>query len=443
MTRTDTRSKGVGLREDCAHRVGFVLLALLLVLGPQAQAQDDAPITWSAQLRSTTYLYQDENEAGVETDYAPLYENFDVAVGRVASGRLDFRVSGRYATDLADEGAILTEDQLYVAYANLNLNRWQSRVRVGRQFLQEGTNRHTLDGAWISMRPTRDWQVRLWGGAEAPVDRSFEAADFGDDAVFGARVLGRVHPRARVGAWVATRQSGGETTATPIGGEALVNPMRGLRALLRTSYDAENAEFERFDLLTQIAPRRDLPVFTIQYIDRKPIIEGSSFFRIFADDLERISLLRGTARYELESGFGGELLAVRSAVDDRNTNRFGAALLVPHVRVGLALTSGDAGEDVRWYGDARYRFFDRLDLSAGAVFAEYALVEDAPDDQTRDLVTMYARARYELIDGLRLRAEIQSLETPLFSEDTRVLLGLDLMAGRGSTRFGLGAGGER
>ena len=431
------------LRGTCALHVGFVLLAALLIVAPIASAQNDVPITWSAQLRSTTYLYQDETAAGEEIDYAPLYENFDVTVGQVASGRLDFRVSGRYATDLRDEGAILTEDQLYTAYAGLRLDAGQTYVRVGRQFLQEGTNRHTLDGAWVNFRPVRDWQVRAWAGGEAPVARNFEAAEFGDDAVYGVRVLGRVHPRARVGAWFASRQSGGETTATPIGGELLATPTRGVRALFRASYDTESSELERFDLLTRIAPRRDLPVFTIQYIDRKPIIEGSSFFRIFADDLERISLLRGTARYELENGFGGELEGARSAVDDRNTNRFGVAALAPFVRVGLAYSSGDAGEDLRWYGDARYRFFDRLDVSAGAVFAEYALVEDAPDDQTRDLVTMFVRARYEVIDGLRLRAEIQSLETPLFSDDTRVLLGLDLMAGRGSSRFGLGAGGER
>ena len=111
--------------------------------------------------------------------------------------------------------------------------------------------------------------------------------------------------------------------------------------------------------------------------------------------------------------------------------------------VGVAFGSGDAGEDMRFYGDAHYRFFDALDLSAGAVFAEYALVEDAPDDESRDLVTMFLRARYEVMPGLRVRAEFQSLENPLFSDDTRVLLGVDLAAGRGATRFGLGAGGER
>jgi hypothetical protein len=38
-------------------------------------------------------------------------------------------------------------------------------------------------------------------------------------------------------------------------------------------------------------------------------------------------------------------------------------------------------------------------------------------------------------------AEVQSLENPLFSEDVRFLFGLDLFAGGGASRFGLGTGG--
>lgn len=444
MTLTDTRLVGVRLRGTCAPCLGAFALLLVWGMTTPVLAQSDVPITWSAQLRSTAYFYQSElpDSGGQNQSYAPLYEHFDVAAGQLANGRLDLRVSGRFGADLGDDEVIPVEDRLYAAYARVRAPWADARIRVGRQFLQEGTNRHTLDGVWLGFRPLQNWQVHAWAGAEAPVARDFEAGDFGEDGAMGVRVIGRVHRRARVGAWFATRQNGGETTATPIGGELLVTPMPEWRALVRGSFDGESEEFERFDLLTQIAPRRDLPVFTIQYIDRKPVIEASSFFSIFAEDIERVSLLRGSARWEHESGFGGEVEAARSAVDDRSTNRTGAALIVPHARLGIGYTSGDAGEEFRFYGDAHYRFFDALDMSVGAVFADYALIEDAPDDQTRDLVTTFVRARYELMDGVRLRAEYQALENPFFSDDMRVLLGIDLAAGRGATRFGLGAGGE-
>lgn len=445
MTCTDSRRSDVRFREVRALCVGVVLLVSLLGVVPPVAAQDDAPLTWTAHLRSTAYFYQSEvpDGSGQKLNYAPLYEHFDASIGRLADGHLDFRVSGRFATDMADDEAIVTEDKLYVAYANVRAPWADGRVRLGRQFLQEGTNRHTLDGVWLGFQPITNWRVHAWAGGEAPVARNFEASEFGDDGAFGVRVVGRVHRRARVGAWFATRQSGGETTATPLGGELMVAPMPEFRALVRGSFDAESEEMERVDLLTQITPGRDLPVFTIQYVDRKPIIEGSSFFSIFADDLERISLLRGSARYEHASGFGGELEAARSAVDDRSTNRVGLAAIVPHARLGVGFTSGDAGEEFRLYGDAHYRFFHALDVSVGAVFADYALVEDAPDDETRDLVTTFVRARYELTDGVRLRGEFQALENPLFSDDVRILLGLDLMAGRGASRYGLGAGGDQ
>jgi hypothetical protein len=37
-------------------------------------------------------------------------------------------------------------------------------------------------------------------------------------------------------------------------------------------------------------------------------------------------------------------------------------------------------------------------------------------------------------------AEIQGLQNPDFDQDVRVLLGLDLFAGRGASRFGLDNG---
>ena len=43
--------------------------------------------------------------------------------------------------------------------------------------------------------------------------------------------------------------------------------------------------------------------------------------------------------------------------------------------------------------------------------------------------------------GLRVVAEVQSLENPFFSEDVRVLLGVDLSMARGASRFGLDRGG--
>jgi hypothetical protein len=402
---------------------------------------DDLPTTWTAHLRSTAYVYETVSNSDVESDFAPLYEHFDLSVSQLAKGRLNLRVSGRFGADLADEGAISTEDKLYVGHLGIRLDPMSARLRLGRQFLQEGANRHTLDGVWIGLRPSRRLQVHAWAGGEAPVARNFEASEFGDEAAYGIRLIGRVHPKARISGWFATRQNHGETTATPVGGELVVTPTPWWRGLLRGNYDAEASEFQRFDFLTNLEPFAKGPELTVQYVSRKPIIEAGSYFSRWNEELERVAVLRTELQYERENGFGGELEFFRSSVDDRSTNRFGLAFLAPHVRVGYSVSAGDSGEDSRWYGDVHMTLAHRVDLSAGAVYAEYALLEDAPDADVRELVTAYARARAEIQEGVRLLVELQSLENPFYKEDTRVLIGLDLAAGRGTSRYGVGTGG--
>lgn len=426
--------------------VVFAFLASALVpatAGAEEASAGNSP-TWSAQLRSTAYFYQVEDQTEAETDFLPFYEHFDLSVSRLAGDRLDLRFSGRFAADAGDEGAVTGEEKFYAGYAGLSFDRWQTRARVGRQFVQEGMNRHTLDGVWVALRPARLWQVHAWGGGEAPVARDFEVADFGDDSVVGARVVGQIHRRARIGAWFATRKSAGETSATPLGGELMWSPSRALRALVRGNYETEASEFERFDLLTQIQPRPDFPMLTVQFVDRKPVIESSSYFARFNESIERVQVLRTALRYEGDSGIGAEFESFSSWVDDRSTNRVGLALLVPHARVGWSTKTGDAGDDLRFYGDVNYHVGHWLQLAGGATFSEYSLLGDEQENDEatdRELVTLFGRARATLKQGVRFTVEVQSLENPFYSEDVRLLLGLDLAMGRGASNFGWGTGG--
>ena len=75
------------------------------------------------------------------------------------------------------------------------------------------------------------------------------------------------------------------------------------------------------------------------------------------------------------------------------------------------------------------------------MLSTYALMKDAPDDQERDLVTLYLRSLTRLKQGFDVHLELQSLENPLYSTDIRFLVGIDLALGRGASRTGLGTGG--
>jgi hypothetical protein len=47
-----------------------------------------------------------------------------------------------------------------------------------------------------------------------------------------------------------------------------------------------------------------------------------------------------------------------------------------------------------------------------------------------------------LVPGVEFMSELQVLTNPVYTSDVRVLVGLDLMAGRGASRVGLGSGGR-
>jgi len=146
-------------------------------------------------------------------------------------------------------------------------------------------------------------------------------------------------------------------------------------------------------------------------------------------------------RWRNTRGLGGEVLGFGSFIDERKTAQIGAAFLAPHLRLGAGFLGGDAGEQIRVFGDVDWSFAHRLDLSAGAAFVEYAIVENPADSQMRDLTTYYARAKLIIVPGAELLTELQVLDNPFYNHDVRLLVGLDLAAGRGASRYGLGSGG--
>jgi hypothetical protein len=425
----------------------LVLLFVVLTLGlpgiwwlvGSARADQPAPITWSTQLRSTAYFFQQAEPGQTEVlDRLPIYEQVDAGVGGMLDGKLDMRFSGRYAKDAQFDGGVPEEGKWFVGYARLRLKPGRTQIRVGRQFIQEGSYFATLDGGWLSFRPHPQWRIHAWTGSTASATREFK---FGDDFRMGARVLWLANSRLRLGVLGGHRTRDGKTLSTPLGAEAVLSPLLPLRSLVRANYDLETEELDRFDAMLMWRKRPDLPEAQIQYILRRQEYESGSWWEQFRKNLHAVQLLRGSVRWRNARGLGGELQGFGSFIDERKTGQIGAAFLAPHLRLGAGFLGGDAGEQVRVFGDVDWAFAHRLDLSAGAAFVEYAIVEDPADSQMRDLTTYYARAKLMIVPGAELMTELQVLDNPFYNHDVRLLVGLDLSAGRGASRYGLGSGG--
>lgn len=418
-----------------------LLLAGSLLAGqsPDASAVENAPVTWTAQSRSTAYFRQEAAPGTTEVeDRLPFYENVDLGAANLLGGRVDLRFSGRYAEDFQVDEAFDENGKWFVGYARYHMDRWRTQVRGGRQFIQEGTLFSTLDGGWVSLQPHPQWMVRGWAGSTSPGQREFE---FGDDFRYGGRVVWNAAPRLRFSAWSERQKLAGQTLSLPIGGEVVARPMSTMRALARGSYDLDRSELDRVDLMVNWRHRRDWPTVDVQYLARSQGYEAGTWWEQFRDDLYAVQLVRGSVRWTDRRGVGGELQGFGSFIDERRTGQVGAALLAPHVRLGVAMLGGDAGEQFRIYGDVDYVYRETVDLAAGASFIEYALVEDPTSDQQRDLTTYFARAAWTFTPGARLSTELQVLNNPIYDSDVRLLVGLDLFAGGGASRYGLGTGG--
>ena len=162
-----------------------------------ASADQAAPITWSTQLRNTGYFLQQAEPGETEVqDRLPFYSQVDAGVGGLFDGKLDMRFSGRYAKDAQFSDGIAQQGKWFVGYARLRLDPARTQIRVGRQFVQEGTYFATIDGGWLSLQPHRQWRIHAWTGSTAPTTREFE---FGDDFRIGARALWVVNSRLRLG----------------------------------------------------------------------------------------------------------------------------------------------------------------------------------------------------------------------------------------------------
>ncbi len=407
---------------------------------PASSDQTTAGPAWWVRSRTTAYVFQTENGTGIDEDRFGFYQHLGGAVTGIADGKLSFRFSGRAADDLELDERITDRARIYTAYVDARLNP-QFSARIGRQFIHRSTLALTVDGALLSYSPTPKWAAEAWGGLQSPLVTSYRdrVGDFGEDAVYGARITMHPDRQSKIGVSIATRERDGVTAETPLGFEGSYRPCRDIALRGHASYDLEQEFWTRAESYGRWQPEGKLPTVTLQFVDRHPRIDATSYFKRF-DDVERIQLVRGALRWEHDCRFGGEVEGFGAYVDDRSSTRLGLALLLPYGRVGYSTRFGDTGEEDRWYGDLGISPTDWLRLEGGASISAYALLEDAPDDLERDLISGYGRLRVDIRQGADLILEIQTIENPVYEEDIRFLAGLDLTAAGGTAWSALGPG---
>lgn len=432
------------VRQLCNHSGAFCRLGLLVgwlaaTGATNVLADQPVPPSWQMGLRTSGYFYQTEDPAGIQTDRSLSYQTLSGSASGLANGRLTFRGSGRLVNGLAYDQTGIENSRLYNGHLEALLGNGL-KARFGRQFIQSGVTGLTLDGAWLSWRRSPRLEADIWGGARAPYSLAFEPGELDRDQALGGRVSLRAGRRWQVAVSGAYRERLGRVAERPVGLEVRSSALRGARLLGRAAYDLQQETWSRVQLQAQWRASAASPVVDVQLLDRRPSIDAASWFFAFTN-LERVRAVRASLRHTLPSHFGAELEYLGSFVGERSSSRAGLAVLFPLGRVGYSVRMGDTGEESRFFGEIRHQALSWLEIEAQAAVLTYALLENAPADEERDLVSLAAGLRADLRPGCRVLAQVQSLDNPFYSKDVRLLLGLDLSMARGASNFGLGRGG--
>lgn len=443
----ERRSYAVCVRAARARAVRLVLAGCASAVACSAALAQSAvwvpserATSWWVQLRTTGYAFEDATRSGATLDRFGAYQHVRGAVSGLLENRLSVHVSGRVADDLMLVEKVTTRTRLYTGYVELEPDA-AVRARVGRQFMHTTATSLALDGATVRVRPDRRVRVSAWAGVSAPPDRGLDVVATDEAGAFGGEVSVRPVRWGRVGASFAYRDRDGRVAERPVAMDVDVAPIARLNVLGRAVYDAELEAWSRAEALARWQPVPRAPTLTFQIVDRRPNVDAASYFSRFLDVEERIRLGRASARYEHRTGFGAEIEYTGTFIDERTATHMSFAALVPIGRIGYSTRFGDSGEETGLFGEIGVRPYRWLRLSGGASRITYALIADASEADERDLTTAFAAARATVRPGLDVRVEVQSTENPTFSEDLRVLAGLDITAGRGTSRFGLDRGG--
>jgi hypothetical protein len=415
-------------------------MAICMLLAPVLSLAADTPQpSWQVGYRASTYSFQSEQNNGTDINHSHQFHALSGSATGLAGGWLTFRGAGRFASDQNHDVNATEQSKLYSGLLEARIKPGL-KAQLGRQFIQAGVTNLTLDGALLNYRLDNTWDLTAYGGARAPINKAFELGEFDQDTAAGARANFRPTRTWKIGASLGYRESAGQVAERPVGAEVVTSALPDTRIFGRVAYDLQQERWAKVQGQAQWRRAANSPVVDLQYIDRYPTIDATSWFSRFTD-LKRIRIARAAVRYEWPNRFGGECEYLGSFVGDRSSSRVGLAILVPGGRVGYSVRLGDRGEENRFYGELSHRLNHWLRLGAEASVLTYALMSDAPADQDRDLTTLAARARIDLRPGLRVMAEVQSLQNPFYDQDVRFLLGMDVSMARGSSRLGLDRGG--
>lgn len=406
-------------------RIAILGLALLAGLNRPAAA-----LVVDGRLTSALYNYEALKDSATTTTFLRANQGLRLDLGHLGTRALSFHTYMQGSTDFREEAANDPRLRLYHAY--FSWKKENSELQLGRQRISAGAGLGRIDGARITRRG-KGWDLDLYAGALAPLDKGAGLGSWSKGNLWGARVRTSRWLGADLGLSVARRQrelASGEDLVRQLlslEGRRLFRNKHSLYA--RLDYDQKDTELQRaaVDARLALAPRLSLQA---NWLRRLPVVYEGSFFNMFPQEAYQEAgaslYFQATGQVQLAASFAQIIYA------DDNAQRLGLTLSAgPHYSLGYYRTMGYARASDGLAGNLYYSLGRNLALNGQLDLATFERYEEAED---RDgLASGGLALSWKPVPAGLVEAQVQALRNPAFSSDLRFLL-------RGSWHFFKGEG---
>ncbi|MFA6107289.1 MAG: hypothetical protein WDA75_00840 [Candidatus Latescibacterota bacterium] len=406
---------------------GVLFSAFVAVLAGSAHG-----VQVNGRLTSSLSTYEGQATDGTSATYARVHQGLSLDASDLGSSSLSFHTYLRGSTDLAESAETDPSLRLFSAY--LAWRKVGHRVLLGRQYVQAGVGRGSIDGVRADLT-FKVAKLTLFAGPLAPRDGDAELGAWSDGNLWGARIgskrlwstdlalsVARLERKpwayAGPGRYSGTAGSDESRVQTLAGLDLGRQSRAGHGAYLRLEYDGEAQVLRRAETSGRwvISPRT---VLEAEWLRREPTILTGSVFSVFPSSPYQEFGVRVhlTARPGLR--LHGHLATV--LLDGDSAQRLGLTVdLAEGYSLGYYRTMGYARLSDGVVGSVWLPLGRQWVLQGHADLTAYE--RDETSGGRDEAAAAGLGLNYRPSRALGLEADLQAVRNPQYAFDTRLFL---------------------
>jgi hypothetical protein len=392
----------------------FILINTLIV-----QAQD---VITKGRFTNSIYAFEPLAFRGTEESetHVFLYQFLRFEARIKEYNNLSFNYDTRALTDLQQD----IDNDLRFRVNRLSLSAKDLfsgflDVEAGRFFYHPGITFGSLDGLDLVLKPTHSLLIKLYGGVESQLYRSYRVYNIEDATVYGGSIkyLNLSGTDIQLSYFEKLHDNNSQWQ---IAGINLSNyTLKDWKFLLQAHYNMGNSLLQRFFFSTRWTPSRDLH-FYLNLKQQHPQIYADSYY----NDETKFGQFKDYNR----AGIGGTYYMSKKywlsvdynyfQIEDGQGHKVIASVSNLNGTLGLVYETGDLGDQVGFIASYGYEFIPGLVGSLGIDYQRYRFSEIYSYEEQ---VANSLRLNYKFAEHWRIDVVYQLLHNKFKDTDHRFL----------------------